>query len=195
MNIDQDKKNYHTNEAVINQALILDSNHRDVATYPLSNSFMIDLESTATKTTITTVNGVNVTNTFTGGIGGNKVAFRDVIAIKLIGFEIFGATSNFTAQSVYLQINDYSHALTGSESINNIFARFTLTQTGVTFSNTTSPDMTVDPYTYICNPVIGNLRRFTINLLNANGTPFNAKGATIIVSLSIYSKRNKFSRA
>jgi hypothetical protein len=195
MNIDQDKKNYHTNEAVINQALIIDSNHRNVATYPLSNSFMIDLESTATKTTITSVNGVNVTNTFTGGVGGNKVAFRDVIAIKLIGFEIFGATSNFTAQSVYLQINDYSHALTGSESINNIFARFTLTQTGVTFSDTTSPDITVDPYTYICNPVIGNLRRFTINLLNANGTPFNANGATIIVSLSIYSKRNKFSRA
>jgi hypothetical protein len=195
MNIDQDKKNYHTNEAVINQALIIDSNHRNVATYPLSNSFMIDLESTATKTTITSVNGVNVTNTFTGGVGGNKVAFRDVIAIKLIGFEIFGATSNFTTQSVYLQINDYSHALTGSESINNIFARFTLTQTGVTFSDTTSPDITVDPYTYICNPVIGNLRRFTINLLNADGTPFNAKGATIIVSLSIYSKRNKFSRA
>lgn len=195
MNIDQDKKNYHTNEAVINQALIIDSNHRNVATYPLSNSFMIDLESTATKTTITSVNGVNVTNTFTGGVGGNKVAFRDVIAIKLIGFEIFGATSNFTAQSVYLQINDYSHALTGSESINNIFARFTLTQTGVTFSDTTSPDITVDPYTYICNPVIGNLRRFTINLLNADGTPFNANGATIIVSLSIYSKRNKFSRA
>lgn len=171
MNIDRDPFEYDTNNHISNNLVVIDSEHRDTAKYPKTGSFTIDLED------------------------ANQAPFRDVLAIKLINFNLHSPAGPLDTVPVYLKVNDYRHLITGTSKIPYAFSQFVASTSNITFTNTTSPIIAVDPYTYIPNPVIGNLRKFDISLVKSDGTLFDTKDAKLSLGLSVYTKRNKFTRA
>lgn len=130
-----------------------------------------------------------------GGYGDLK----DVVAIKLYSFEIVAADGSsspaaITPGSVYIQLNDYAHVITGVSTVPAAFARVTVQSTGVSYVAIQPPAMVFDPFTYVVDPVIGRLGKFKVSLLNSSGAPYDVKGNNVIVTLAVYSKRNKYTR-
>lgn len=133
---------------------------------------------------------IDLTN---GGYG----ELKDVVAIKLYSFEIVpkdGISSPVAVEpaSVYIQINDYAHIITGASSVPAAFARATVLANGVSYVGIQPPAMILDPFTYIVDPVIGRLGKFKVSLLKSDGSHYNVNGNNVIITLSVYSRRNKY---
>ena len=165
MNIDNDKFNYRTNEHIVTNILVLDSKHRNVTMYPKANNFTINLDN-----------------------------IRDVLAIKLIKFDIYGSGHSLDISSIYLQINDYKQAFIGTDNIKSAFANFIATTNGLSYHDTSSVYIETDPNTYVFNPVAGNLYKFDISILKSDGSLFDTLDYSVVINLAVYTKRNKFSR-
>jgi len=170
MNIDNDKYDYSTNNHIVTNLVVIDSNHRNTNLNPNVNNFTIDLEK------------------------ANQSAFRDVLGMKLVSYTIYGGSINLTPSSIYLQINDYKHAIVGTSSISSAFANFVVSATGVTHTDTSSVLLECDPNTHIFNPVLGNLRKFNVSLLNSDGSLFNMQDYKISMTFAVYTKRVKYTR-
>lgn len=130
-----------------------------------------------------------------GGYG----ELKDVVAIKLYAFEIVAAdgvpsVAAVAPGSVYIQLNDYAHLITGHPTVPTAFARVTVKSDGVSYVASQPPAMALDPFTYIVDPVIGRLAKFTVSLFKSNGTAFDVNGNNVIITLAVYSKRNKYTR-
>lgn len=170
MDIDNDKYDYNTNDRIVTKLLVLDSEHRNTTLYPNTNNFQIDLEKV------------------------NQAPLRDVLAIKLIKFDIFGGGLALDKRSVYLRINDFNHSIVGTANINFAYANFITNSTGLNFHDTSSVLLETDPNVYTFNPVRGNLRKFDVSILNADGTLYDTKDHKVVMTFAIYSKRNKYTR-
>jgi hypothetical protein len=136
-------------------------------------------------------------NSFTinlGGNYGNYGEFKDVVAFDLISFEITNADGDtsfntITPGSVYMVLNDYSRIVTGISTLPAVFARITVT-------SSTNPAYFVDynPLTYIVDPLIGKLSKLKVTLLTSTGQQYNVNGNNVIVTLAVYTNRNKDTR-
>ena len=168
MDIDNDSFKYNTNEHIITKLLVLDSEHRNTTLYTSANNFQIDLDKV------------------------NQSPLRDVLAIKLVKFDIYGGSTSLSQKSIYLRINDYNQVILGSPNINFAFANFISTTSGIAFHDSSSVLLETDPYIYTFNPVKNNLNKFSISILNPDGTLFDTKDHKVVISLAIYTKRNKY---
>jgi len=165
MNIDNDNFNYRTNEHIEKNIIVLDSNHRNININAKTNNFIINLDT-----------------------------IRDVLAIKLIKFDIYGGRSSLQLSSIYLQINDYKHTILGNDNIKSAFANFITSKDGLSYYDTSSVYLETDPNTYVFNPVAGKLNKFEISILKSDGSLFDTLDYNVVINLAIYTKRNKFSR-
>lgn len=170
MDIDNDTFNYNTNEHIVTKLLVLDSEHRDTALYSSVNNFQIDLDKV------------------------NQSLLRDVLAIKLIKFDIYGGSQSLSQKSIYLRINDYNQVILGTPNINFAFANFISNSSGVAFHDSSSVLLETDPYIYTFNPVKSTLGKFEITIVNADGTLYDTKDHKVAISLAIYTKRIKYTR-
>jgi len=171
MNIDNDKTNYNTDTKILTNLLVLDSDHRDTTIYSKANNFIIDLDK------------------------AGQPPLRDVLGIRMYKFYMYGgSSSNLQPSSVYLQLNDYNHIITGTPLIKSAFANFITNPNGVTFYDSSSVLMETDSSIYTFNPVAGNIRKFKISILNSDGTLYDTKDFKVVMSLTVLSKRNKYSR-
>jgi len=122
---------------------------------------------------------------------------KDVVGVCLIGVEIMSPSSTaFTPGGVYIGINNYDLLRTGNNSIPPSLYRFYMPTTGVTINHLSNPtNLGMNVYTYVPDPIVPRLDRMKINLYTNTGAKYiTPSDATVCVNLTIYAKRNKYSR-
>lgn len=127
--------------------------------------------------------------------------FRDVVAVKLLSFEIRSSSEySFIAREVFLQINDFrvmtvEYNKNGTQHQRDAFASFYLDAAGIIFSNRDlATTLSLDPYTYIFDPIQSSLDRFNIQIIENDGSIVDTNQFPVKIVLAVYTKRNKFSR-
>lgn len=123
---------------------------------------------------------------------------KDVVAVTLTGIDINNGLGNsFTLNdSIYIGINDYNLVMTGSLKLPPIFYRITLGTSGYTHYNLSNPtNLGMNTYTYVCDPIVGKLDKFNVRFFRNDGNFYSfPEGTNVIISLTVYCKRNKYSR-
>lgn len=152
--------------------------------------------------TLIVLNTLNITgsspNKFTMKLSS---PLRDVVAIKLLGIEIRPANNNslFTGE-VFVNINDYYNTtvpynINGQQYERKTFANFYVEGPGLVFNNRDlATTLSLDPYTYIFDPIQSSLDRFDIQITNNAGALYDTLGRPVKIVLAVYTKRHKFSR-
>ena len=148
--------------------VVLEAQHD--ATRSVTSSFSIDLNS--------------------GGFG----ELRDVIGLHLHSLEIVprdgtNLATGMTNSSVYVTLNDYANIVTGISTLPPVFARVTVTSTGGTSFQSSDNEV------YMLDPVVGKLSKFKVSLLTKSGAEYDTKNNNVIITLVVYTKRNKYSRS
>jgi hypothetical protein len=150
--------------------IVLEAQHdATTTTRSVTSSFSIDLNS--------------------GGFG----ELRDVIGLHLHSLEIVprDGTSlvSMANSSVYVTLNDYTNIVTGISTLPPVFARVTVTSTGGTSFQSSDNEV------YMLDPVVGKLSKFKVTLLTKSGAEYDTKNNNVIITLVVYTKRNKYSRS
>lgn len=178
----------HPEKIYDKKLLVLERNHDR---NPKASSFVINLS------------GVAATDTYPGssyehsGFGDLK----DVVGIKLYSFDIVpknavdSTITKMKSSSVYILLNNYDNMITGSSKVPVAFGRaFVYGNTGVSYVGSSPPNMGSDPFTYIFDPVLGRLSQFNVSLVDSDGNPFDVKDNNVIITLAVFTKRNKYMR-
>lgn len=138
----------------------------------------------------------------TGGNANNYTVIiptpiKDVVGICLVGVEIMSPSSTaFTTGGIYVSINDYNLVGTGNNLIHPAIYRFYMPSSGVTITHLSNPtNLGMNVFTYVPDPILGKLDRFKIKFYNTSGALYTfPNDTTVCVSVTVYAKRNKYSR-
>ena len=154
--------------------------------------------SNAASTSSTSVNLVNrgsSPNNFTIML---PTPLKDVVGVCLTGVDIFDSSQGQTVDTVYLSINDYNMITSGNPLLPPAFYRIGLIGYGYTAYNLSNPtNLGMNTYTYVADPIIGKLDRFNVKFYKNDGTLYtfnNLNTLRVVVTLTVYMKRNKYSR-
>jgi len=128
----------------------------------------------------------------------------DVLGIKLVSLDIAfprSDTSPPEPTSVFLRINDIHHVMSSNSRVDGSFAYVTPLPTNTnanegvlhyTFNN--AGGGIDDPYTYMYSPATTSMEKMTVELINPDGSLYNADTGTVTVTLLIYARYSKLSR-
>ena len=167
-------------------------------------NIVLDYSDVSTSNSASAVLGKNNVNLVNTGTDPNNFTImlpnvlKDVVGVCLTGVDIYDSVGTQTSNTTYLSINDYSMIMSGNPLLPPTFYRIGLTGSGYTAYNLSNPtNLGMNTYTYVADPIIGKLDRFNIKFYNNSGTLYsftNKNTLRVVVTLTVYMKRNKYSR-
>lgn len=150
--------------------LIIDSSHRDVATYPNASDFVVRVQE----------------------------IFRNVAAVRILRTEFYQPSNSFgyfvlnemkvplqlyNVEHAYLYLNGYVSTMVANDTNVALFGRI---GPGTEFYPAVTADVLQDPYIYVLNPVEPRLRKFHVKLLTHDGKPYPVNNARVVLTIAIY---------
>lgn len=150
--------------------LIIDSNHRDVNSYPNANDFVVRVQET----------------------------FRNVAAVRVLRTEFYQPSNSFgyfvlnemkvplqlyNVEHAYLYLNGYISTAVANDTNVALFGRI---GPGTEFYPAVTADIFQDPYIYAMNPVEPRLRKFHVKLLTHDGQQYPVNNARVVLTIAIY---------
>lgn len=150
--------------------IVLDSSLRDTQTYPQANQFVVKLVE----------------------------PLRNVAALRLLRTEFYQPSNTkgyfvmnevriplqlYNIESAYLYLNGYQSMQIAQDLNTTFFARM---GPGTDIYPAVTGDIRQDPFIYRFIPIEPKLRRFAVQLMNADGSIYQVENARIVLTLAVY---------
>lgn len=150
--------------------IIVDSQHRDVATFPNTNEFVVRLQDT----------------------------IKNVAAVRMLRSEFYSPANRmgyfvlndariplqlYNVEHAYLYLNGYQTAMIANDGNLALFGRI---GPGTEIYPGMSGDPLQDPFIHVLRPTEPKLRKFHVRLVTADGELYPLTDARIVLTLAIY---------
>lgn len=150
--------------------VIIDSDHRDTASYPDSSDFVVKLQNN----------------------------LQHVTAIRILKTEFYQPSNSFgyfvlnemrvplqlyNVEHAYLYLNGYINTAVANDTNVALFGRI---GPGTDIYPAISSDPFKDPYIYVMRPVEPRMRRFHVRLLRADGSKYPVTNARVVLTIAVY---------